>query len=81
MLKRKPIPRSEATPPKFFIPEQKGKVVYKAPWDTGATPPPPNIFKKDISPLPHLLFTRSNTHVEVSVSVHFLKPSKLNPNW
>ena len=52
MLKRKPILRSEATPPKFFIPEQKGKVVYKAPGDPGATPAPlpPNIFKKDISP-------------------------------
>ena len=51
ILKRKYALRSEAGPPKFFIPEQKGKVVYKAPGDAGATPAPlpPNIFKKDIS--------------------------------
>ena len=38
-LKRKPILRSEALPPKFFIPEQKGKVVYKVPGDSRDPPP------------------------------------------
>ena len=41
MLKRKYTLRSEAGPPKFFIPEQKGKVVYKAPGDVGTSPNPP----------------------------------------
>lgn len=49
VLRRKLCLRSEASPPKFFIPEQKGKVVYKVPGDEGgAIPRPQNIFKMDI---------------------------------
>ena len=76
--KRKPILRSEASPPKFFIPEQKGKVVYKVPGDRGAIPSSSKYLQKGHLPLHHLLFTRSNALFAASVSVNFLKPSRPN---
>ena len=65
MLKRKPILRSEALPPKFFIPEQKGKVVYKVPGDPGD--PPPFVLqisskRTSVQPLHHLLNSPDQTH-------------------